>query len=129
MRQAPFKLTHPRPPKLKESDVKQACLDLLALKQYFAGRGITVILVDDLTGEHGERDAHLHSISHGVITLERKTLEFGSARRQVQIQKMRGIAGRLRRAVKRCRGRPCRTFPGSWGGSPTRPAPRRDDVA
>lgn len=64
---------------------------VLALKQYFAGRNITVILVDDLTGEHGERDAHLHSISHGVITLERRTLEFGSARRQMQIQKMRGV--------------------------------------
>lgn len=64
---------------------------VLALKQYFAGRNITVILVDDLTGEHGERDAHLHSISHGVITLERHTLEFGASRRQMQVQKMRGI--------------------------------------
>ncbi|RST85431.1 circadian clock protein KaiC [Aquibium carbonis] len=64
---------------------------VLALKQYFAGRNITVILVDDLTGERGERDAHLHSISHGVITLERRTLEFGSARRQLQVQKMRGV--------------------------------------
>lgn len=64
---------------------------VLALKQYFAGRNITVILVDDLTGEFGDRDAHLHSISHGVITLERKTLEFGAARRQLQVQKMRGV--------------------------------------
>lgn len=64
---------------------------VLSLKQYFAGRNITVILVDDLTGEHGERDAHLHSISHGVITLERHTLEFGASRRQLQVQKMRGI--------------------------------------
>jgi len=65
---------------------------VLSLKQYFAGRNITVLLVDDLTGEHGERDAHLHSISHGVITLERTTLKFGPARRQVEVQKMRGIA-------------------------------------
>ncbi len=65
---------------------------VLALKQYFAGRNITVLLVDDLTGELGERDAHLHSISHGVITLERRTLEFGAARRQLQVQKMRGVA-------------------------------------
>lgn len=64
---------------------------VLALKQYFAGQNITVLLVDDLTGEHGERDAHLHSISHGVITLERQTLEFGAARRQLQVQKMRGV--------------------------------------
>lgn len=64
---------------------------VLALKQYFAGQNITVILVDDLTGEHGERDAHLHSIAHGVITLERNTLEFGAARRTLQVQKMRGV--------------------------------------
>lgn len=64
---------------------------VLALKQYFAGQNITVILVDDLTGEHGERDAHLHSIAHGVITLERNTLEFGAARRTIQVQKMRGV--------------------------------------
>lgn len=64
---------------------------VLALKQYFAGQNITVILVDDLTGEHGERDAHLHSISHGVITLSRTTLEFGAARRSLEVQKMRGI--------------------------------------
>ncbi|MBS3652447.1 AAA family ATPase [Pseudaminobacter sp. 19-2017] len=64
---------------------------VLALKQYFSGRNITVLLVDDLTGEHGERDAHLHSIAHGVMTLERRTLEFGASRRQIQVQKMRGI--------------------------------------
>lgn len=64
---------------------------VLALKQYFAGRNITVILADDLTGEHGERDAHLHSICHGVVTLERRTLQFGAARRQIEVQKMRGI--------------------------------------
>jgi circadian clock protein KaiC len=63
---------------------------VLALKQYFSGRGITVILVDDLTGE-GDRDAQLHSISHGVITLSRRTLEFGAARRQLEVQKMRGV--------------------------------------
>lgn len=65
---------------------------VLALKQYFAGQNITVMLVDDLTGENGERDAHLHSIAHGVITLERNTLEFGGARRTIEIQKLRGVS-------------------------------------
>lgn len=64
---------------------------VLALKQYFAGRDITVLLVDDLTAANGERDNHLHSICHGVITLERLTLDFGAARRRLQIQKLRGI--------------------------------------
>lgn len=64
---------------------------VLALKQFFSGRQITVILVDDLTGNSGERDGHLHSLCHGVITLERLTLEFGAARRRLQVQKMRGV--------------------------------------
>ncbi len=64
---------------------------VLALKQYFAGRDITVLLVDDLTTSSGERDNHLHSLCHGVITLERLTLEFGAARRRLQVQKLRGV--------------------------------------
>lgn len=64
---------------------------VLALKQFFAGRGITVLLVDDMTGNQGERDAHLHSLCHGVVTLERLTLEFGAARRRLQVQKLRGV--------------------------------------
>jgi len=44
---------------------------VLALKQFFAGRGLTVLLVDDLTSSSGERDNHLHSLCHGVLTLER----------------------------------------------------------
>ncbi len=64
---------------------------VLALKQYFAGRDITVMLVDDLTTSVGERDNHLHSLCHGVITLERLTLDFGTARRRLQVQKLRGV--------------------------------------
>lgn len=62
---------------------------VLALKQYFSPRNVTVFLVDDLTG--GERDAHLHSLCHGVISLERVTLDFGAARRRMQVQKLRGV--------------------------------------
>jgi len=64
---------------------------VLAMKQFFAGKDITVILVDDLTTSNGERDAQLHSLCHGVITMERLTLEFGSARRRLQVQKLRGV--------------------------------------
>lgn len=64
---------------------------VLALKQFFAGRGLTVLLVDDLTASGGERDNHLHSLCHGVLTLERLTLNFGAARRRLQIQKLRGV--------------------------------------
>ena len=54
---------------------------LLFLKQFFAQIDTTVLLVDDLTGGAGIRDNHLHSLCHGVITLERLTLDFGAARR------------------------------------------------
>ncbi|MGJ7546867.1 ATPase domain-containing protein [Pseudomonas alloputida] len=64
---------------------------VLALKQYFAVLNITVLLVDDLTTSQGELDNHLHSICHGVITLERITLDFGAARRRLQVQKLRGV--------------------------------------
>ncbi|MET0377272.1 MAG: ATPase domain-containing protein [Rhizorhabdus sp.] len=64
---------------------------VLALKQFFAGRDTTVLLVDDLTSSRGERDTHLHSLCHGVVTLERLTLDFGAARRRMQVQKLRGV--------------------------------------
>lgn len=69
---------------------------VLAFKQFFSPRSATVLFIDDLTSEGRDRDTHLHSISHGVISLERFALEFGAARRRLQIQKMRGatfIAG------------------------------------
>ncbi|MFC7054242.1 ATPase domain-containing protein [Hansschlegelia quercus] len=64
---------------------------ILALKQFFAGRDTTVLLIDDMTGNGDGRDTHLHSLCHGVITLERLTLTFGAARRRLQIQKLRGV--------------------------------------
>lgn len=64
---------------------------LLFLKQFFSGLDTTVLLVDDMTGSIGGRDNHLHSLCHGVITLERLTLDFGAARRRMQVQKMRGV--------------------------------------
>jgi circadian clock protein KaiC len=64
---------------------------VLALKQFFAGRSATVVLVDDMTTSSGNRDTHLHSLCHGVITLERFTMDFGAARRRLQVQKLRGV--------------------------------------
>jgi circadian clock protein KaiC len=64
---------------------------VLALKQYFAGRKITVLLLDDLSTDANQRDAHLHSLCHGVITLERVTPQFGMALRRVEVQKLRGV--------------------------------------
>ena len=61
---------------------------ILALKQFFAARACTVLLLDD---KSSTSDQHLHSIAHGVISLEQLAKEFGKERRRVNIVKMRGI--------------------------------------
>ncbi|GGZ06183.1 circadian clock protein KaiC [Pseudoduganella plicata] len=64
---------------------------ILALKQFFAARACTVLLLDD---KSSQSDQHLHSIAHGVISLEQIAQEFGRERRRVNVIKMRGIAFR-----------------------------------
>ncbi len=59
---------------------------ILALKQFFASRGCTVLLLDDNTA-----DVQLHSIAHGVIVVEQIEREFGSERRRIRVVKMRGV--------------------------------------
>ena len=62
---------------------------ILALKHFFATRNCTVLMLDDRTSEPG--DLQLHSIAHGVITLEQLPRDFGSERRRLRVVKMRGI--------------------------------------
>ena len=62
---------------------------ILALKHFFAKRRCTVLMLDDRTSEAG--DQQLHSIAHGVISLEQAPREFGAERRRLRIPKMRGI--------------------------------------
>jgi circadian clock protein KaiC len=61
---------------------------ILALKHFFATRPCTVLLLDDKTSEPG--DLQLHSIAHGVVSLEQVVQEFGAERRRLRIVKMRG---------------------------------------
>lgn len=61
---------------------------ILALKQFFSRTQCTVLFVDDKTGDVG--DTHLHSIAHGVISMERYSPEYGAMRRRLQVIKMRG---------------------------------------
>ena len=61
---------------------------ILALKQFFSARGCTVLLLDDKTNQS---DQQLHSIAHGVISLEQIARDYGKERRRVNILKMRGI--------------------------------------
>ncbi|MES2933164.1 MAG: ATPase domain-containing protein [Pseudomonadota bacterium] len=62
---------------------------ILALKHFFATCKCTVMMLDDKTSDPG--DLHLHSIAHGVISLEQTAQEFGGERRRLRVAKMRGI--------------------------------------
>jgi circadian clock protein KaiC len=61
---------------------------ILALKQFFVGRRCTVLMLDDRTGEGS--DLQLHSIAHGVISLNSSSPAYGQARRELRIIKFRG---------------------------------------
>ena len=63
---------------------------VLALKQFFAGRACTVLMLDDRTG--GLEDDHLQSIAHGVVLLEQLANQYGAERRRLRVCKMRGVA-------------------------------------
>jgi circadian clock protein KaiC len=65
---------------------------ILALKQYFAGRHCTVLLLDDMTGS--DQDLQVQSIAHGVIRLEQMYPEYGKERRRLLVVKYRGIGFR-----------------------------------
>lgn len=62
---------------------------ILALKQYFSTRNCTVLMLDDRSSDPG--DLQLHSIAHGVITLEQAAQDYGTERRRLRVVKMRGV--------------------------------------
>lgn len=75
---------------------------ILALKQFFVGRGCTALFLDDRSSEGV--DTQLHSIAHGVIALERRVPAYGPAQRQLRIAKFRGsdfISGQQDLIVRR----------------------------
>jgi circadian clock protein KaiC len=61
---------------------------ILALKQFFAGRRCTVLLLDDMTSTG--RDLQVQSIAHGVVRLEQLYPEYGAERRRLMVLKYRG---------------------------------------
>jgi circadian clock protein KaiC len=61
---------------------------ILLLKQFFAGREGTVLLLDDKSAPDG--DMQLHSLAHGVVLLEHIALDYGAERRRLQVTKLRG---------------------------------------
>lgn len=63
---------------------------VLALKQFFAGRHCTVLLLDGGAGP-GEG---IESIAHSVVQLEQLAPEYGVERRRLRVVKLRGAAYR-----------------------------------
>jgi circadian clock protein KaiC len=61
---------------------------ILALKQFFAGRRCTVLLLDDLTA--ADHDLQVQSIAHGSVLLEHSMPDFGPQRRRLSVTKFRG---------------------------------------
>jgi circadian clock protein KaiC len=63
---------------------------VMALKQYFIGRGMTVLLLDE-SHAHDE-ELHVHTIVHGVVELEQMRPQYGGDRRRLRVSKFRGRA-------------------------------------
>ncbi|HTU26316.1 MAG TPA: ATPase domain-containing protein [Pirellulales bacterium] len=62
---------------------------ILAMKQFFADKRCTVLLLDDLTST--DRDLQVQSIAHGVLRLEQVNPEYGAERRRLIVVKYRGV--------------------------------------
>lgn len=62
---------------------------VLALKKFFAVQGCTVLMLDDRSA--AEHELQLHSIAHGVVSLEQAVDQYGPERRRLRVIKMRGI--------------------------------------
>ena len=60
---------------------------LLALKHLLAKRGMTVLMLDDLTTDALDKTAH--SIAHGVLRLEELSPDYGAERRRLKVMKYR----------------------------------------
>ena len=62
---------------------------VLAFKQYFAGRRCTVLFLDDRSSHPS--DLQLESLAHGVINLHQHVPAYGSDRRRLRVSKLRGV--------------------------------------
>jgi circadian clock protein KaiC len=62
---------------------------VLALKSFFSSHACTVLMLDDRSAS--QDDQQLHSIAHGVVSLEQVVDQYGPERRRLRVVKMRGI--------------------------------------
>lgn len=62
---------------------------ILLMKSCLANQTCTALLLDDQTTR--DNDLQLHSIVHGVLSLERISRDYGETRRRMEISKLRGL--------------------------------------
>lgn len=65
---------------------------IMALKQFFAGRDCTAILLDDRSPK--DFDVQLQTLTNGVIRLENVARDYGIKRRRLEVLKLRASAFR-----------------------------------
>jgi len=63
---------------------------ILHLKQFFAGKKCTVLMLDD-NSSSGEVDDQVESLAHGVVLLTKTSPDFGVSRRQLMVKKIRSV--------------------------------------
>lgn len=61
---------------------------ILALKHFFSRSDATVLLLDDMTADAGDKT--VHSVVHGVVHLEQLAPDYGAERRRLRVLKYRG---------------------------------------
>jgi len=62
---------------------------ILSFKQRFAEAGCTALLLDDRSAVGA--DAQVHSIVHGLVSMEMAPLKYGMFRRMLTVAKLRGV--------------------------------------
>ena len=65
---------------------------ILSLKDFMASQECTVLLLDDRSSR--DPDLQLHSIVHGVVSMDKVPRDYGKTRRQIEIVKLRGTSYR-----------------------------------
>ena len=69
--------------------------EMIRLKQFFAERGSSVLLLDDRsTARDADGGFELQSLAHGVIELDEVAPDFGPSRRRLRVRKIRGVSMR-----------------------------------
>jgi circadian clock protein KaiC len=63
---------------------------VLALKQFMAERGCTVIVTDDASVP--DHELHVQTLAHGILVLEQTQPEYGNERRRLRVQKYRAAS-------------------------------------